>query len=134
MDVSKKISRRKLFKMLASLLTIPFAGLWFSELNSHLNFIKKTGKIEFPSNLNQGITFLDKIIIEKKGENIKVFSSRCTHLGCKINHESGGKFVCPCHGSKFDLNGNVVNGPAVKNLDKLDYVVDKKTGKIVVYV
>ena len=134
MNETKKISRRKLFKIFASVLTVPFAALWFSELKTHLSFAKKSSKIEIPANINEGITFIDKIIVEKKGDTIRVFSSRCTHLGCKINSEIDGKFVCPCHGSKFDLNGTVVNGPAVKNLNRLEYTIDKKTGKMVVYV
>lgn len=134
MDETKKISRRKLFKIFASVLAIPFAGLWLTELKSHLNFVKKDGKIEIPQNIAEGITFFDKIIVEKKGEDLKIFSSRCTHLGCKINNESDGNFICPCHGSKFDLNGNVVSGPAAENLNLLEYKINKKTGKIVVYV
>ncbi len=134
MNETKKISRRKLFKIFASVLTVPFAGLWFVELKSHLNFVKSNNKIIIPTNLNEGISFLDKIIVEKNGESMKIFSSRCTHLGCKINKEIDGEFVCPCHGSKFDLNGKVITGPAVNNLEKLVSVKDRKTGKLIVNV
>lgn len=47
----------------------------------------------------------------------------CTHLGCSPNENFNvsadwdGGFVCPCHGSKFDLSGRVFKGsPAPKNL------------------
>lgn len=52
----------------------------------------------------------------------------CTHLGCVPQHKSpeqGGRelgdwwqggFICPCHGSGFDLAGRVVRGPAPTNL------------------
>jgi Rieske Fe-S protein len=45
-------------------------------------------------------------------------SSTCTHQGCTIsNFDSGSnQFVCTCHGSRFDLNGKVVQGPANSNL------------------
>jgi len=52
-----------------------------------------------------------------------VMLGTCTHLGCSPNDnfvttaEWDGGFVCPCHGSKFDLSGRVFKGsPAPKNL------------------
>lgn len=35
----------------------------------------------------------------------------CTHLGCTVESETG-ELVCPCHGSLFDGQGQVVRGPA----------------------
>ena len=129
-----KISRRKFFKFTGYLLTIPLAVLWFDLTNQEiLTGLKKT-KIVLPKNLNDGVTFLGKIIVNKKGDNIKIFSSLCTHLGCRINNEIDDKLVCPCHGSEFSLNGKVLRGPAAKPLKKLKYVINKKTGQIVVYV
>lgn len=43
-------------------------------------------------------------------------SAGCTHQACEITGYSGQIFVCPCHGSRFDANGQVVNGPAVSPL------------------
>jgi cytochrome b6-f complex iron-sulfur subunit len=42
----------------------------------------------------------------------------CTHLGCTPRLE-GRQFECPCHGSRFDLNGNVLAGPAKRPLDRI---------------
>ena len=39
----------------------------------------------------------------------------CTHQGCEVNAQPH-YLVCPCHGSEFDANGNVVQGPAEMNL------------------
>ncbi|HNP16973.1 MAG TPA: Rieske (2Fe-2S) protein [Fulvivirga sp.] len=39
----------------------------------------------------------------------------CTHQGCEVNAQPH-YLVCPCHGSEFDANGNVVQGPAETNL------------------
>lgn len=40
---------------------------------------------------------------------------RCTHQGCDTNVVNN-EFHCPCHGSRFDAFGNVLNGPAALSL------------------
>ncbi|MFA5872646.1 MAG: Rieske 2Fe-2S domain-containing protein [Anaerolineales bacterium] len=42
----------------------------------------------------------------------------CTHLGCTVESKPEG-FACPCHGSRFDPQGNVTRGPANKPLRSL---------------
>ena len=42
----------------------------------------------------------------------------CTHLGCTVEEKAEG-FSCPCHGSRFDPQGEVTRGPANKPLGKL---------------
>lgn len=43
---------------------------------------------------------------------------RCPHLGCAVPYaEDEGHFHCPCHGSLFDLHGEVDGGPAPRPLD-----------------
>jgi cytochrome b6-f complex iron-sulfur subunit len=42
----------------------------------------------------------------------------CTHLGCTVESQADG-FACPCHGSRFDLQGKVTRGPAGKPLNSL---------------
>ena len=43
---------------------------------------------------------------------------RCTHLGCTVPWDQAAqRFVCPCHSSKFDMQGAVENPPAPRPLD-----------------
>ena len=49
--------------------------------------------------------------------NIHERSAVCTHLACVVRWNSTEKsWDCPCHGSRFDAYGNVVNGPALMAL------------------
>ncbi|HVX83658.1 MAG TPA: ubiquinol-cytochrome c reductase iron-sulfur subunit [Phycisphaerae bacterium] len=43
--------------------------------------------------------------------------SKCTHNGCLAPwNDDEQQFVCPCHGSRFDMLGRVIKGPAKKPL------------------
>ena len=66
-------------------------------------------------------SMLRKQLVKNMGEalvGIVNFSNkRCTHLGCRLKWNKKEKvWECPCHGSKFDEDGVVLNGPANKNL------------------
>lgn len=52
-------------------------------------------------------------------------SLACTHLGCTLEQQADG-FACPCHGSRFDADGNVTHGPAAKALVPLRVDVDEQ--------
>jgi nitrite reductase/ring-hydroxylating ferredoxin subunit len=59
---------------------------------------------------------------------ILALDDRCTHLGCRYAWSSKtSRFECPCHGSAFDVNGNVIHGPAAKPLERLS--VHQKPGE-----
>ena len=55
--------------------------------------------------------------VVRAGGSLFVLEARCTHLGCTPRWEpEDGKFRCPCHGSRFSLEGTTLNGPAEEPL------------------
>ena len=62
-------------------------------------------------------TFLEEhnLFIYRDYEGIRAMSAVCTHLGCILEKSTDG-FECPCHGSCYNLNGEVLSGPAPRNL------------------
>jgi cytochrome b6-f complex iron-sulfur subunit len=56
-----------------------------------------------------------RVCIVREGAKIAAISTTCTHLGCIVGVSDTG-FACPCHGSRFDQDGNVTGGPAPKPL------------------
>lgn len=49
-----------------------------------------------------------------------VVNPRCPHLGCQLEWNPDEKsWDCPCHGSRFDYQGNLLDNPALENLEPL---------------
>jgi menaquinol-cytochrome c reductase iron-sulfur subunit len=58
-------------------------------------------------------------IILDNQQKVTAFSPLCTHLGCAYRWTEEKKlFTCPCHGSAFNVQGDVVAGPASRPLDR----------------
>ena len=70
------------------------------------------------------------LVHDKQG--FQAYSLVCTHLGCQVKVIEKG-FTCPCHGSRFDLQGNVLNGPATQPLHPLVLEVQPK-GDLILYI
>lgn len=56
----------------------------------------------------------------------------CTHLGCLYAWVSNNhRFECPCHGSKYQLDGTYIEGPAPRSLDRFVMTVRTTSGEFV---
>lgn len=57
------------------------------------------------------------VVVFRDGNRIAAMSSVCTHLGCTLTVRDRG-FECPCHGSRFDVLGRRLTGPATRDLPR----------------
>lgn len=70
-------------------------------------------------------------LVEQKNTLMALHNS-CTHLECLFSWDDRKKvFVCPCHGSEFSVNGQVLRGPAERDLDRFPVNLLDKDGKMV---
>ena len=108
--------------------TLGAAGEFLKEnLNvavQYLDYVRKGSSLQTES-LEPG----QAAIIARDGHRIAAYkdtdgamhevSAVCTHLDCLVNWNAVERsWDCPCHGSRFDVDGNVLNGPAVSPLEK----------------
>lgn len=71
-------------------------------------------------------------IVRAKEGYFYAISAVCTHLGCIANWKSEDDIIaCPCHGSKFDKEGKVIDGPAPRPLQRFAISVDEQ-GQLIV--
>ena len=57
--------------------------------------------------------------VTRTDEGLRTLYGVCTHLGCLPKWvPTNTRFECPCHGSKFELSGQYIEGPAPRNLDR----------------
>ena len=73
----------------------------------------------------------DGTILLVKGEcgEYRALDATCTHRGCQVRR-SGSGMTCPCHGSSYNLDGEVVRGPAQKPLQRYNIEVKAETIEI----
>nr|WP_050792779.1 Rieske (2Fe-2S) protein [Gordonia neofelifaecis] len=71
-----------------------------------------------------GVIAGDVVITQPTQGSFQGFTATCTHAGCSLSGVSDGTINCPCHGSKFHLDGTVANGPASEPLKPVAVRVD----------
>lgn len=121
-----KLSRRDFLKLVRNGFLSLSAGLTIAGLIRFFNFDSNPAPqteydlgpaSEFP--LNSRTVLSDPPVLVIHNENgFAALSLLCTHLGCTVTENRQG-FECPCHGSRFNEDGTVQNGPATKPLQSL---------------
>lgn len=121
-------TRRDFFSYLLPALSIP-ALLWWLMVGGRDSKLDSGDKIlVVDSDLPAGVSFAGGAILVKDSNGLRAFEAKCTHLGCIIKRAEGNELLCPCHGSRFDLRGKPVKGPAARPLKELKVSVDLVSG------
>lgn len=63
------------------------------------------------------------LVMRLEDGDYAALSSICTHLECVVNVE-GPRIVCPCHGSEFDRDGSLLEGPAERPLTRYPTMIE----------
>jgi Rieske Fe-S protein len=74
----------------------------------------KKFRVTIPESLAPGVPYLPpgrSVAVFRDAGGVYAVSRVCTHLGCLVKEGPDG-FLCPCHGSRFRLDGELVKGPA----------------------
>jgi Rieske Fe-S protein len=127
MDTRGKVDlkRREMIRAVGWISLIPLAGIW--DFLVRREQIHREGRVAsiLLADIQQGTSFFPDYWIKRENDSIVVFSTRCSHLGCKIQQHIDGSLICPCHGSRFDKeNGSAIKGPAQKPLQNLNYIIE----------
>lgn len=117
----------KFWVLLGGLACFELSWLWISTLKSHHKRQRKTDAENFVTAGDMKSFMPNTVTAIPQGQfyitcledgGFLAISRKCTHLGCAVPwDESQQKFVCPCHGSVFNLAGEVLSAPAPRPLD-----------------
>jgi nitrite reductase/ring-hydroxylating ferredoxin subunit len=130
----RKLSRRSVFRGAFWLLVAPMVAALAAMVSRHARASRQPRQVTVPADPREVVAFVDEVIVCRGEGEVRVFAARCTHLGCRITQVSGGLLICPCHGSKFRMDGSVAAGPASRPLEPLPHGTDPRTGALVVHV
>lgn len=122
----KDWSRRRVITLFGWLLILPLAGVWLSMVKRKQE--REEGNISriLMKDIPQGYSYHPEYLISRKIETFVIYSTKCTHLGCRMRMSDNGMLICPCHGSIFSPeSGETVKGPAEKPLEKLGFIAEE---------
>ena len=76
----------------------------------------KAALLALPDGTTRDYRNLGNFFLIKDASGLYAMTTICTHMGCAVGVPIGGQITCPCHGSKYDLGGGNLLGPAVSPL------------------
>ena len=67
-----------------------------------------------------------KLYVVHSPDGFFALSATCTHLGCLTKYEAElNRIFCPCHGSRYSIDGHVTVGPAPRPLPRLQLILEQ---------
>ncbi|BAT51307.1 cytochrome b6/f-complex iron-sulfur protein PetC [Nostoc sp. NIES-3756] len=67
--------------------------------------------------LNENSSIGPVLVVDTSKENLVAVNPTCTHKGCTVAWKAEAKkFVCPCHGAEYGIDGKVQKEPATQPL------------------
>jgi len=93
---------------------------------------KVAGAVEdFPVNSVTPDRINKYFLVRSEDGGFLALSLICSHLGCSVMWDkTKNQFICPCHSSAFDKQGNVINSPAPRALDYFPVIIEAGKVKI----
>jgi arsenite oxidase small subunit len=83
-------------------------------------------QVGVPAYFDYPSTGYTNMLMKKADGTVTALSILCTHVCCTCQYDTGSKeLYCPCHGSLFDQNGNVLQGPATTKLPSVQLSIDQ---------
>jgi cytochrome b6-f complex iron-sulfur subunit len=128
-------------------LTVLAAGAFASALDAgcsspsggvgpaHIGTVDAGNVSEYPVG-SLGAVDAQPVAVGRDAQGVYAMTLTCTHAGCNMAVDGSVSFsaglACACHGSRFDRNGNVTQGPATKPLVHFKVTIDA-SGEITVH-
>jgi arsenite oxidase small subunit len=82
-------------------------------------------QVDVPKYFDYPSTGYASMLLKKADGSVSAMSILCTHVCCQCQYDSSTTYLyCPCHGSVFDQNGNVLRGPAATKLPSVQLNID----------
>ncbi len=72
-----------------------------------------------------------KFWLSNTEEGLQALYKVCPHLGCLYGwNDQEFKFICPCHGSQYEVDGDYIQGPAPRSLDFFVIRIEDEAGNV----
>ncbi|AFZ53734.1 Rieske (2Fe-2S) protein [Cyanobacterium aponinum UTEX 3222] len=95
------------------------------------NFYKLGSLTDLEENgflLNENLEIGAVLVILKEDNSLIAIEPTCTHMGCLVEwNKQENLFICPCHNSKFQEDGKVVEGLAISDLPIYQVKIENNT-------
>ena len=142
--VSKKVTRRDWLKTiwgaLGGLVALEIGAVTLTYMQPRLaegefgSLITAGPVDEFPAGSVTHIPSGRFYLVRLADSGFLAIYQRCTHLGCNVNanawDQGQASFVCPCHNSQFNTEGEVLNPPAPRPLDIFQITIEDGLVKV----